>query len=203
MSIGQGSIGEFAVSELPVTAGLDLAVGGIGVLHVVASPPDLVTGILLDMPVATAMPLVGQAPSLAVGTLQDAPVATLQVVGNAPQAVQSVNLLADRGTMQIVGLEPVLGTGVFIDNPSRQDSYVSAGGSIGTFSVAEFGIAEGPPETTLSGRRTARLGLKSGGEITLLVGKLIQIPTGTVSLIPRLPEVTARGRRLHTQTILS
>lgn len=203
MSIGQGSVGEFSVSELPLTGGTEVAVGGIGVVHLTASIPDIVTGAIVDVP-AKAIALVANAPALLTGVLIEATTGTMSLVGNAPQALQSVNLLVSNvAIVQLSANAPDLGTGVFIDNPSRQDSYTSTGGSIGNQSIAEFALGEGAPETTLSGRRTARLRLIPGGEPVFLNGKLILVPVGTVSLIARVPETLARGRKLRTQAILS
>lgn len=200
MSIGQGSVGEHAISELP-SSSLDLAVGGIGVLNLVAIAPEVDAGVLISMP-ATAVSLVTITPAVAAGSLIDVPIGSVALSSIAPQVMQSVNLLVNTGVMQLIGVEPNLGAGVFIDNPSRQDSYVSLAGSIGSASIAEFGIGEGAPEVSLSGRRTARLPLKAGG-VVILAGKTIDIPVGSSALIARVPELSARGRRLRSQAILS
>lgn len=201
MSIGQGSIGENAIGELP-SAGLDLAVGGIGTLDLIANIPEVDAGALISVPVS-AISLSVNTPSIQVGNILDVPTGQIILSSQVPQVMQSVNLLGATGTIHINALEPNLGTGAFVDNPSRQDTYTSTSGSIAFASIGEFGVGEGAPEVTASGRRTARLPLRSAGEILILAGKTLDVPSGSVTLIARVPETLARGRRLRTQAILS
>jgi hypothetical protein len=202
MAIGSGSIGEFSVSELSSSGGIDIGVSGAGVIATSGATPDVLTGSLIEVPVATIQ-VAKNAPEIFAGALQSVPAGNVNVVGNIPQILQSSNNLVPAGNIVVQGQVPDLGGGVIIDSPSRQDSFISSGESIGNHSIAEFSIGEGPPETTLSGRRTARLGVRAGGSPIIFTGSMIDVPAGAMSLVGALPEIQSRRKRLRTQVICS
>jgi hypothetical protein len=201
MSVASGSVGEFAVGELPSSGGLEIAIGGRGVIAVTALVPTISAGAIVDVPVAT-ISLLSRVPDTKTGMLVDVPAGTVHLVGPIPQILQSSNNLIPTGRINVIGMAPDIGSGVFIDNPSRQDQYISTGGSVARGSVGEFGVGEGAPEVTLSGRRTARIPLIAQIP-SIAAGKLIDVPTATISLLGRVPEIDSRRRKVRTKVMLS
>lgn len=201
MSIGNGSIGEFSVGEQISSSGVDLPVSGAGTIAVVGNAPTLLVGTLIAVPTGT-IAVVGNAPLVAGGKALSVPAAAISVVANAPQILQSANILIPVGNIVVVGQPPTLGAGAFVDSPSRQDSFQSFGESIGNHSIGEFSIGEGPQETTLSGRRTARIQLV-GNAPKIMAGASIRIPVGTIAISGVIPEIDSRRRKLRSSAICS
>jgi hypothetical protein len=201
MSIGDSSVGEFAVAELPASGGLEIAVGGRGIIPVTALVPSIVAGATVTVPTAV-ISLLARVPDLKTGILIASPAGSIPLVGKIPQILQSSNNLIPVGVIGVIAMPPNIGSGVFIDNPSRQDQYISTGGSVGGQSVGEFAVTEGAPEVTLSGRRTARLPLSSQAP-SISAGKLISIPAASISLLGRIPEIDSRRRKVRAKVMLS
>lgn len=201
MTIGSFSIAEGSIGEPIVAAGgVDLSVPSKSIA-IVGKVPVIQTGTIISVPAGT-ISVSGKIPTLQTGVTITPPAGSISVSGKIPQILQSVNLAIPAGTITVHGGVPGVGGGALVDNPSRQDTFNSVGESIANHSIAEFGIAEGPMEIVLSGRRTARLPVIAQ-QPTIVAGCLVDVPSKSIAVLGRVPEIDSRSRRLRAQAILS
>jgi len=201
MTIGSFSVAEGSIGEPIVAAGgVDLAVPSTSIA-MVGKVPVVQTGTIVTVPSGT-ISVSGKIPTLQTGVTITPPAGSISVSGSIPQILHSANILVPTGVISVQGAVPGVGGGALVDNPSRQDTYISMGGSIASSSIGEFGIGEGSAELTLSGRRTARLPILAESPL-VQAGKLVDVPAGSISMVGRVPEIDSRGRRLRAQAILS
>lgn len=202
MTVGFSSVGEYAVGELESSVPF-IPVLTPPLFTLVALAPTIRVGVTIDVPAAT-ITLHAVAPILQTGIRLDMPVGVVSLSGQAPQILFSANVLVS-APVHIVLSAPSgidINGGGLVDNPSRQDSFVSAGGGVAEFSVGQFGVGEGAGETSLSARRAARLVFTARAP-QILAGTLIAPPAASLSLLARVPEVDSRGRKIRAYAILS
>lgn len=202
MSIGNQSIGEYAIGENPVAAGgIDIPIPP-GSLMIITHNAEILTGVTIDVP-AGVVSLVGVVPGVGGGVNILIPAASINFAGDDPSTSAGSSTQVPAATsMTLQGVTPDIFNGALVSDPSRQDSYISIGGGIGEVSIGEYSIGEGVPEVTLSGRRTARLALRANAP-TIQSGVMIDPLVGMLSLQGKIPEIDVRRRKLRVGAICS
>lgn len=202
MSLGFGSLGEGALGELTGNAETLISVGTSPPIGVTALAPSINTGTSVDIP-ATTVGMIANEPIIQVGTLIDVPAATIAMSQPNPEIMRSVNLLLSApAIIGVSGVLPIIYNGALVDQPSRQDNYVSHLGGEGDGALGEFSIGEGPEKTVYSAPRAPRFRIMVQPPM-IVAGSIVDVPAATIGIQALMPEIDSRQRKLRLMAIAS